>query len=161
MRVTVSGIDKVKAWINSIVPRGMKKAAMYAISEYIIGNSGRGLKHEPAYKYVSRKSAYGMSFFTEKQRRWFWANGGPAMIGNHRTHTLSNDWDFTDQGAWTRVSIFNQTPYAGYVMGDSGQARQPAKVGWKKMMEVIRANMAGALRAGQTAVNNLIASKGR
>jgi hypothetical protein len=160
MKVRVSGIKEIQDFIKRIVPRGMKKAVMFAISEYIVGDDSHGLRHETPYKYVTRKSAYGFTFFTEKQRRWFWANGGPEMIGNNRTHAMSKAWDFTDQGGWDRVSIFNQTPGVQYVMGNN-QARQPAKVGWRKAVDVIRSNLAGALRAGQKALNELIARKGK
>lgn len=159
MKVTISGVKEIKEFIQSI-PRGVKKVAMYGIAEYIVGDESHGLKHEPSYKYVSRKSAYGMTFFTDKQRRWFWANGGPDMIGNNRTHAIRDDWDFTDTGGWSRVSIFNQAPGVGWVMGTE-QARQPAKVGWRKAMDVVMSNLAGALRAGQRAVDEFLQRKGK
>lgn len=154
------GIEEIVEFVKS-VPRGAKITAMRAFVTYVIGDSNYGLKHEPAYKYVTRKSAYGQTFQSEKQRRWFWANGGPDMIGNNRTGAISNGWAFTETNSdWSRVNVTNNAPGVGWVMGDS-QAAQPAKVGWRKYMDVIQSNMAGGLQAAQRAVNDWLASKGR
>lgn len=160
MKVRMSGVEEIQAFIKRLVPRGMKKAAMFAVAEYIIGNDSHGLRHEPGYKYVTRKSAYGFTWFTERQRRWFWANGGPDMIGNNRTGAIKDGWDFTDQGGWDRVQLMNNAPGVQWVMGDK-QARQPAKVGWRKAADVVQSNLAGALRHARAAVNALIARKGK
>lgn len=160
MKVRMTGVEEIKAFIKRIVPRGMKKVVMFEIATHLIGNDSHGLRHEPSYKYVTRKSAYGFTFFTDRQRRWFWANGGPDMIGNNRTGAIKNGWDFTDQGNWDRVSIFNQAPGVEHVMGDM-QARQPAKVGWRKARDVIESNIKSAIHAGQIALDKFIARKGR
>jgi hypothetical protein len=156
----ITGVDEIKAFVKAL-PRGVKIVAMRAITTHILGDKQHGLRHEPSYKYVSRKSAYGFTFFTEKQRRWFWANGGPDMIGNNRTHNIADGWTMKESNSdWSRVSIANEVDGVGWVMGTQ-QARQPAKVGWRDYMKIIESNMAGAMRAGRAAVQDYINSRGR
>lgn len=154
----ILGLEEWKAFIKEI-PQGVRVTFMRAFTTYIIGDKNHGLKHEPAYKYVSRKSAYGQTFVSEKQRRWFWANGGPDMIGNNRTHEISNAWEMkVRDSSWTHVSVENGADGVGWVMG-LGQARQPAKVGWRDILKVIQDNMTGAMNAAQDAVNDWLKGK--
>jgi hypothetical protein len=158
VKVKLVSVDRLKQFIKT-VPRGMKKVGMEAVADWMIGDKSRGLRHNPAYKYVTRKSAYGVTFFTEKQRRWFWANGGPDMIGNNRTGQTAESWEANIGAPYDRLTIRNTAPGAVWTMGDKTQARQPAKVGWRKTMEVVQKNMAGAIRHAQAAVNKMIKSK--
>lgn len=154
IKVNLTNHKSVVAFIKSL-PVTFRKVGMMAITEYIIGDETHGLKKEPGYKYVTRKSAYGVTFFTEKQRRWFWANGGPAMIGNNRTHQLRDDWDFTDAGNWKSVRIFNETPGGEWVMGDQ-QARQPAKVGWRTATSISLSQLPAAIKFAQGRVDAMV-----
>jgi len=156
----IRGVEKVQKYLKEL-PRGVTRVALQAMSEWFIGDSQSGLRHPEPYKYVTRKSAYGTTFFTEKQRRWFWANGGPDMIGDHRTGKSAEAWTYkpaeTNKGYNFR--LINPTPGAYYTRDDYGQARQPAKVGWKKVSAVISKNMAGAIKAANFAVNSFLKSK--
>ena len=152
----IRGIEEIRAFFRKL-PRGSLRAGMRAFGEYILGNEQRGLRHQEPYKYVSRKSAYGITFFTEKQRRWFWANGGPDMIGNNRTGESANAWTLVEKNNGYKISLQNQTRAAFYTRDDKGQARQPAKVGWRKTSAVVAANTAGATRAANAAVKKWIA----
>jgi len=91
----------------------------------------------PSYRYVSRKSAYGVTFFSERQRRWFFAalNSGALQIPYRRTQTMRKGW--TVIGGDRYALLANQTPYADLLMGD-GQSRHAAKIGWKKMTTIIQ-----------------------
>jgi hypothetical protein len=160
IRFKIKGLKEVSDFINRL-PRGVKIVFMRAFTTYILGDDTHGLRHAPPYKYVSRKSAYGFSFFTEKQRRWFWANGGPDMIGDNRKGAIAEGWQMKEtDSSWTHVSITNTVEGAGWVMG-TAQARQPAKVGWRQFLKVIADNMAGGMRSGLAAVRAFIASRGR
>ena len=152
----IRGIEEIQAFFRKL-PRGSLRTGMRAFGEYILGNEQRGLRHQEPYKYVSRKSAYGITFFTEKQRRWFWANGGPDMIGNNRTGESANAWTLVEKNNGYKISLQNQTRAAFYTRDDKGQARQPAKVGWRKTSAVVAANTAGAMRAANAAVKKWIA----
>jgi hypothetical protein len=154
LRVSIKGIDEWKAFLKSI-PYGVKGVAMRAFAEYVMGDSRHGLKHPAAYRYVSRKSAYGRTFFSDAQRRWFFANG--AKVGNFRTGRLMKAWSIGGS-AQTRLYLINSAPYAGFVIG-SGQARQPAKVGWRPAIEVVMSNFRGGIAAAQRAVNAWLGAK--
>jgi hypothetical protein len=161
VKFRVSGIEKVSAYIKSL-PRGVKIVAMRALAEYLLGNQNRGLRHEPPYKIVSRQSAYGQTFFTEKQRRWFFANLAEGNIHpwqDNRTHDIANGWTVKEtDSSWTHVTISNDAPGAEWVVGLK-QARQPAKVGWRTWSKTVADNLAGALRSAGAAVNDYLKSK--
>jgi hypothetical protein len=149
MKIVVQGLDEIQTFIKS-VPRGAKKAAVRAIGEYFLGTDAHGLKHYEGYRYIARAKAYGKTFFTEKQRRWFWANGGPDMIGNNRTGSSADAWfsKETDHG----VTLENQSE-GGKWLWSEGQAGQLRAVGHRTAFSKIKSNMRGALRSGQAAVN--------
>jgi hypothetical protein len=73
------------------------------------------------------------------------------MIGNHRTGESSRAWQATPTSGGYRYKLTNDTTAAYYTRSDSGQAAQPAKVGWRKVSAVIDANIAGAIRSGMAA----------
>lgn len=145
IRFKVRDMQAVKDYIKT-VPYGAVKVALRAFTEYIVGDERHGLKHPDPYKYVSRKSAYGVTFFTDKQRRWFWANGGPDMIGNNRTGASTDAWIMTPSSNGYNYTVTNPTPGAYFTRSDDGQARQPARVGWRVVSKVIADNFAGAVR---------------
>ena len=150
--------EQVSAYLKAL-PRGTIKVAMAAIGEWFIGTDRRGLRHTPGYKYVSRARA-GYRPMSDKMRRWFWANGGPDMIGNNRTGATSNGWFKKVTGGGYGITIGNKAPGAYYTMSDEGQARQPAAVGWRKISVVVQSNMAGAIRHANAAVRAFLAKKG-
>lgn len=154
IKINVKG---VKDWISFLktVPRGAKGIALRAFSTYVVGDEKHGLRHYPSYKYVSRKSAYGRTWFSAKQRAWWFAAGKPK--GNRRTGAIRRGWQIGGS-AETRLYIFNNAPGVGWVMGDE-QARQPMKVGWRRAWEIIMSNFAGGIRAAQAAVNAWLGSK--
>jgi hypothetical protein len=158
VKIQVRGIEKVQSSLRDL-PRGVVKVGLNAIGDWFVGTDNRGLRHYPSYRHVSRKRAYGMTFSSEKQRRWFFANGGADMIGNHRTGNTKNAWKAVKSSGGYKLSLQNNTPGAYYTMSDKGQARQPAMVGWRKVSEVVKSNLAGALRHALAAVNAYI--KGR
>ena len=94
VRYKVVGADKVVDFIKD-VPKGAKAAAMREISTYIVGDKNHGLKHDPAYKYVSRKRAYGKvsdapaGYFSWKQFRYVMAKlaSGEMKIGRKHDPT--------------------------------------------------------------------------
>lgn len=154
IRITIRNISEWISFLQSI-PNGVKGIAMRAFAEYIIGNEQHGLRHYPGYKYVSRKKAYGRTFSSNAQQRWFFANG--AKVGNYRTMRLQRGWKIGGS-AQTRLYIINPVPYASYVMGNA-QANQPRLAGWKHFMEIVNNNFKGGIRAAQAAVNAWLGSK--
>ena len=157
----VRGVEAVQSFLKS-VPRGALKVALEAFTEYIVGNDAHGLKHNDPYKYVTRKSAYGFSFFTDKQRRWFfWAlNTGQIDPGSgKRTGETSKAWKAVPLASGYQFKITNNTAGGFYTRDDAGQARQPAKVGWRKVSQVLADNYLGGIRSAVAAVKRYLASK--
>lgn len=156
----VRNLEKVQAYLKT-VPRGAMRPAVKAFAIYVMGDEGHGLKHYEPYKYVSRAKAYGQTFQSEKQRRWFWANGGPDMIGDNRTGATAAAWRVRETKGGYGATIDNPTAGAYFTRSDSGQAAQLGLVGWRKTLRVVHDNMAGGIRAAVTAVNAFLRSKGR
>jgi hypothetical protein len=59
------------------------------------------------------------------------------------------------------MKITNDTAGGYYTRDDRGQARQPAKVGWRKVSQVLADNYLGGLRAAVQAVNKWMKEKGK
>lgn len=162
IKVSVRGIDQLKKFFAELTPAA-RKAAVKGATEYLIGNDSRGLRHYVNYKYVTRKSAYGQTFSSDKQRRYVMAKirEGEITPGKpNRKGTLKAGWNWKPQGGGYGARIYNPVPYAHFVMGDSGQARQPAKVGWRKVMAVVSTNLNGMMKAANEAVNRWLKGRG-
>ena len=70
-----------------------------------------------------------------------------------RNNNLKNGWKVQKQGAGYGAKVYNPVSYAKYVMGDETQARQPDKVGWRRIKEIIDTNLSGMMKAANDAVN--------
>ena len=123
-----------------------------AVADYLIGDEVtpgtyyHGLGHYPPYKYVSRKSAYGKTFQSDKQRRYIMARIREGSIEPgypHRFGTIQRGWQKGGTGA--KAYIFNQAKGVEFVHGDDTQARQPAAVGWRRVSIIIKTNLVGAM----------------
>lgn len=155
IKVTVRNLDEVKKWISDL-PRKFRGAATEAMAEWFIGNGQRGLKRYPPYKYITRKAAYSKTFVSDKQRRYVMARIREGSIDPgvpHRTGNYQRGWKIEKESVKAR--IVNQVPYARYVGGDEEQARLNAKVGWRKVTDIISTNIAGAIRHAEAAINKL------
>ena len=160
----IRNLDKVKKYLASL-PRGVTFVALKAISEWLVGDSQSGLRHPEPYKFVTRKSAYGFSFFTDKQRRWFfWAlHSGKINPGqNNRTGKSAEAWTFTPQEKGKNYSfrLVNDTAGGYWTRSDKYQARQLGKVGWWKVAKVVAKNLPSAIKAARVAVKAYLDKKG-
>lgn len=154
IKASVRGVEQLKAFFAKI-PSNTRKIAVEEVTKYLIGDNNHGLKHYVKYKYVSRKSAYGRTFESDKQRRYVMAKirSGEITPGrDNRSGALQRGWQYKRQGGGYGATIYNAVPYAKWVMGDGTQARQPNKVGWRMMAEVISTNIKGAMQAANQAV---------
>jgi hypothetical protein len=151
---------KVRNWeqFNAYMlalPRSIVRVALPAIVRYIIGNDAHGLAHPDKYQYITRASAYGQTFQSDKQRRWFFANHMQDKIGNHRTGESENAYQYVEKDDF-HFAITNPTKGAYFTRSDDGQAMQPAMVGWRKASLVILDNMIGAIRAANQEIDRWI-----
>lgn len=157
MEISKRSLARVKTYLNSI-PQKVRGVALDAYAEYLVGNEQHGLKHYPPYKYVSRKTAYGQTFVSDKQRRYVMAmiKEGKITPGvANRTGLQADSWSIKQTNPGRRT-ILNTAPGSVYTMGNNTQANQPRLVGWRKMKAVIESNAKGAIRAAQLAVNKVL-----
>ena len=164
IKFTTRGIPEVRAWLSK-VQAGFKNQALLAFTQYIVGDdteSGfrHGLKHYPAYHYVSYAQAYG-GFVSDKQRRYVMAMIAEGKIEPgypHRTGEFQRGWKY--EPSPNSMKIVNDTPYGGYLMGEQ-QANMPAMGGWRQVADVISSNISGALRHANARVKEwLLTQKG-
>ena len=156
----VKGVEEVNAFLKSI-PLGATKEVTKAFGEYIIGNDQHGLRHYPPYRKVTRKQAYGVSFFSDKQRRWFFANLKDHIdIPYRQTWQLKDGWKL-NYPSKNQATIKNRVPYASLVMGDVGQNRMAAKKGWRKVSKVVADNIKGAMRMANFALDRWLKAKNK
>lgn len=126
-----------------------------------VGEFMRGkLRDYPGYRYVSRRAAYGVPFFSDRQRRWFFAAlaSGELKIGDNRTRRLADGWQIKQTGP-KQIDLFNAVPYAKYVQGTmTEQARQPRLVGWWSVTRWLREFKSEIGRVGMTNIKKWIDS---
>lgn len=98
----------------------------------------RKVKEYPPYKYVSRREAYGVPFFTVKQRRWFFAalRSGELDLPYKRTNTLKENWNVTVTGKG-QLRLSNDTAYSGQVQG-ARQSRMMTRIGWQTIDQYLK-----------------------
>lgn len=151
--VQVSGIESVLEKLLQIESPATQRAVMQDVGHYIQGK----LKRYPPYQYVSRKSAYGVTFFTDKQRRWFFAalRSGELQIPYPRTRTLRNQWVVADAPGGD-VVVRNFTPYVKHVQQESTQSRMMQKRGWQTEVQIVRENAAGIAQTANESYNRYI-----
>lgn len=145
--IKVRGLDAVKEFIDSI-PRNVRGVATEAAAEYLISDGRHGLKHYPAYKYVTRRSAFGVAFFSARQRHYVMARIREGSIdpgAPHRTGEFQRSWHMEGEGAKTRI--------VGTLPHERWPDRLTERVGWRPVDDIISTNYKGAIRASQTAVN--------
>ena len=89
----------------------------------------------PPQAHLTRKSVYGSSFKTERQRRWFFA------VGIHqtpyaRTSNLAKRWAISSSMDGMTQIVGNNTSYGPYVQGAGAQSLYHKAQGWLTEAEV-------------------------
>jgi hypothetical protein len=153
-------LDKrLEAYIQKL-PRGVARTGLTALAEWLIGNGQRGLKRYPPYKYVPIKKAGG--FKTDKSRRYVMAMIRKGVIDPgvpHRTGNTQRGYVMVASNRGYAVKIVNRTRGAVYTRHDTLQARLNKLAGWRKMKDVIKTNIEGAIRHAQSKVNEMLRTK--
>ncbi len=116
-----------------------KKITEDAINEYSEWLKEEELAKYPQQRRVTRRAAYGGSFFSERQRRWFFAalRSGELELPYSRTDTLRNSWELRPLST-ENVMIENTAPYGIYVIDDVYQSRMARAIGWETVSERIQ-----------------------
>ena len=139
------------------LPWEVKKKASSAYASSLLNYLRQNT--EVPEKYVTREAAYGVPFFTELQRRWFfWALGtGQIDVPYQRTHALAAAWDWDSSKPRSEI-ITNNDPAAPWTIGDTRSSHEKM-VGWKPYQEIWAGGLNGALRAAVDAVNDWFKSR--
>lgn len=146
------GLSEFSEYISGLA-RNLRGIVVEAVSDWLIGNGQRGLKHYTPYRHITRKAAYGQTFKSDKQRRFVMAMIAEGRIdpgAPHRTGRMQRAWVKT--GRLTTTRIINAEEHTPFVMGTGTQARLNAKVGWRDVASVIASNMAGAIRHAEAKI---------
>lgn len=161
-RFQIRNIKEVQDFLKQL-PRGTLRDGLRAFSKFILGNTSHGLRHSESYRFVSRARAYGKpssapaGYFSWKQFRFVAAITEGFTKPYQRTGETSAAWEMQETNGGYGYTFKNPKPAAYYLRDESGQARQPALVGWRKVSRVLQDNMAGAMRSAMAAVKKWIA----
>jgi len=130
----IPSIDRVVAFIERLPPEIQDQVAD-EVAKLLVNIFQT---EQATYRYVSRKDAYGVSFFSEAQRRKVMAmlRSGEIRVPYHRTQAMRRGWK--QIGSGVKSIVANETPGVEYVMGDNEQSRHEAAVGWKTVGVVIK-----------------------
>lgn len=142
--IEVSGLEELRREFGNW-PKIIQDEVIDAANDYIM----KSIVKYPPYKYVTFRQAYG-GWFSEKQRRYVMARIAEGTIKPgmpNRSGRLGQGWKVIDRG--TSSLIVNEVPYAGYVMGDSSQARMMGKIGWSKVAQWLKDHMGGIIGAAR------------
>jgi hypothetical protein len=131
--VEVQGIEAVKAALAKAANAGTMHEVTQSAGEYMRGQ----MRKYPPYQYISRQRAYGKTFQSDRQRRWFFAalRSGELTLPYQRTNTLKSGWQLTRSGP-NDLLLTNDVPYARFVQ-ESPQARMMTYIGWRSQERVI------------------------
>jgi|SRR5262245_44719057 len=172
----IRNLKKVQDFLAT-VPYGATKIAIQAIAEYLIGDETHGLKHDAPYKYKSRAQAYGQTgatfengnpvpagYFSAEQFRFVMARIARGQITPgtpNRTGATADAYTYKPTNGGYGATIENKSQGGYFTQHNTGQAAQPALVGWRKTAQNINENIKGALRHADAAVNAWMKNKGK
>lgn len=112
----------------------------------------------PPQNYVTRKQAYGQTFQSDRQRRWFFAalNSGEINVPYQRTGHLGEAWQW-DMKPRSDI-IYNDSPYEKWTIGNA-RSEHEKLVGWKFWLDTAHQVLPEAIQAAVTAINDWFASR--
>lgn len=123
--IVIDGLEELRSKLDRFPPEAQNEAGDM-VSDYVLNI----MREYAPYKYIPYKAAYG-GFFSDKQRKYVMAamrEGRMSAGAPHRTQKLRQGWKKMGGGADTLV--YNDVPYAGYVVGDGDQANMHTMIGW-------------------------------
>lgn len=154
----MEGMEEIMMKLNA-VPDAVRNEINDDLSEYLVNT----LRQYPSPKYVTRKRAYGKTFFSDKQRKWFFAalSSGEIDVPYKRTQHLANMWQAT-VGNKGELLVVNDARYATYVMGEAGQqSRHEKLVGWKSVSKVVKDKSSALMKRVVRAANKALQKIGQ
>jgi hypothetical protein len=157
IQVEVKGIPEVQKMLLSVASPAVRQEVLKSVGEFAQGQ----MRKYPEYTYVSRKEAYGKTFQSDRQRRWFFAalRSGELKIPYPRTQTLQRGWKLEPRGS-EEISLRNATSYGKYVQ-NSPQARMMTLRQWRSLQTMLYQEKAQIERVIQDAWNRALKRLGR
>ena len=148
--VSADGLKQVQAKLAKL-PDAVADDGVMAANTYLLDV----LRIYPPPNYTTRRAAYGVSFFTPKQRRWFFAalRNGEINVPYRRTQGIRDNWRI--EGAGRLSFLANDAPGVEWVIGEN-QSRHEALVGWKKVSATVKERTARIVRAFDAGVKKAI-----
>jgi hypothetical protein len=148
------GLEELQAYLKEF-PRGARGKAAEAFADDLIGDGQRGLKHYPAYRHVTRRSAFGKPFVSDRQRKYVMAAIREGRIEPGYPHRTGNfQRSIQREGSGVNSRIVADLPHEGW------PNRLAKKVGWRDLYDVIMSNVTHAANAAERRVQEWIKSKG-
>lgn len=143
VEIHVQGTERVQKKLKAL-PVLIQNGVTVAVANYLL--KVITTDEIPPWKHVSRARAYGRTFQTKRQRRWFFwffrdeiANNIPFPWHKRRGKAggIASTWNFKkpENG---EIVLYNSNPDAIWLYDDDRQARQLALVGWSKISMIIR-----------------------
>ena len=131
--IDIEGLEPLINGLNKL-PQEIKDEAGNEVAKYLFNV----LQAYPPQKRVTRQAAFDSVFFTEKQKRWFFANleAGTLDVPYRRTQGFRKGWRIIGEGI-TSI-IVNEAEAGPYLMGEDRQSRMMQMIGWKKGSEIIK-----------------------
>ena len=130
--VDIEGLEELVPKLDKM-PQEVRDAAAEEAAKYIFNV----VQAYPPQRRVTRKSVYGTSFKSEKQRRWFFAalRSGAINVPYRRTQAFRRAWRIL--GGGIKTLILNPSPYGPYLMEKGRQNLLLAKIGWETLDQIM------------------------
>lgn len=156
--IEVTGIEQVREKLRFLGNNRIAQKTSMEVAKFL---RGEFMKYPPP-RYVTRAAAYGSSFFTDRQRRWFFAalGRGELKIPYRRTRATMMGWEVMPFGARDAI-VVNDTEGAKWTMDDQTQTRHEAMVGWQRVKAIVNKNRDRIRQIAGRAVDAYIRSGGR
>jgi len=137
MTFKIEGVERVSRKLGAVVDPGFLRAQAMAAGMTIANK----MKEYPVQKRVTRKQAFGRSFESDKQRRYFFAalRDGKIRVPYRRAMSggLAGKWRVKSSGV-TGAEIQNVAPYGQWVQGERSQSRMMQMIGWPTLERTAR-----------------------
>lgn len=133
--IDIQGLPSLLDQLDAITEPGMRDG-LNDVADYMRGV----MRSQPAYRHITRKEAFGGNgFFSDKQRRWFFAalESGELSLPYQRTGALRDGWQVASKGTLAPM-LFNSSSSAIFAHDDRQQSRLLGKIGWKKLGDVVK-----------------------
>lgn len=140
--INLEGMEELLQAIESLEDLKPIRGAVQAMALYMKGK----VAVYPPYRHIPRKQIYGFSFFSDKQRKWFFAavaegriNVGHSSRGGKTSQGFGRRWTITPLNSGLTAIIGNNTSYGEFLMGAKRSKRSEAG-GWRLVSEVLEDN---------------------